>query len=65
MLYLVRRHEVEVTEIALAKVTFEFLEHLEVLKEISIDSVGDFVDVASRLVAVSYTHLTLPTICSV
>ncbi len=51
-MYLVKRHEVEVTEIALAKVTHEFLEHLEVLKEISIDSVGDFVDVASRLVEI-------------
>jgi len=52
LLYLVKRHEVEITEIALAKLTHEFLEHLEVLKEISIDSVGDFVDVASRLVEI-------------
>ena len=50
LLYLVRRHEVEVTEIALAGLTHEFLEHLEVLKEISIDSVGDFIEVASILV---------------
>jgi len=50
LLYLVRRHEVEITEILLAKVTGEFLEHVDVLKEISIDAVGDFVDVASRLV---------------
>lgn len=57
LLYLVRRHEVEVTEIALAKVTHEFLEHLEVLKEISIDAVGDFVDVASRLVEIKAREL--------
>ncbi len=50
LLYLVRRHEVEVTEIALSGVTQEFLDHLEVLKEISIDSVGDFIEVASVLV---------------
>lgn len=50
LLYLVRRHEVEVEQIALAKVTDDFLEHLEVLKEISIDSVGDFIRVASTLV---------------
>ena len=50
LLYLVRRHEVEVTEIALAGVTQEYLDHLEVLKEISIDSVGDFIEVASVLV---------------
>ncbi len=50
LLYLVRRHEVEVTMIALAKLTDEYLAHLEVLKEISIDSVGDFIEVASHLV---------------
>ena len=50
LLYLVRRHEVELTSIALARVTNEFLEHIDVLKEISIDSVGDFIDVASMLV---------------
>jgi len=52
LLYLVRRHEVEVTEIALAGVTQDFLEHLEVLKEISIDGVGEFVEVASHLVEI-------------
>lgn len=52
LLYLVRRHEVEVVEIALAEVTQEFLDHLEVLQEISIDSVGEFVEVASHLVEI-------------
>lgn len=50
LLYLVRRHEVEVTTIELAKITNEFLAHLEVLKELSVDSVGDFIEVASLLV---------------
>jgi len=52
LLYLVRRHEVEVTEIALAKLTQEYLEHIDVLKEISIDLVGDFIEVASHLVEI-------------
>ena len=38
------------TNIALAGVTAEYLEYLDVLKEISIDSVGDFIEVASILV---------------
>ena len=50
LLYLVRRHEVEVTSIALAKVTHRYLEYLDILKEISINAVGDFVEVASILV---------------
>ena len=52
LLYLVRRQEVEVKEIALADVTREYLEHIDVLKELSIDSVGDFVQVASHLVEI-------------
>ena len=75
--YLVRRHEVDISEIALAKVTEQYFEFIDVLKEISFDHVGQFLDVASRLIeikaravlprnehepeAVSYTHLTLPT----
>ena len=50
LLYLVRRHEVEVSEIALARITKQYQEYIEILKEISIDMVGDFIDVASLLV---------------
>ncbi len=50
LLYLVRRHEVEVTSIALAKLTEKYLEYLDILKEISINAVGDFIEVASILV---------------
>ena len=52
LVYLVKRHEVDVSEISLAKVTEQYLEFLEVLKEISYDSVGEFIDVASRLVEI-------------
>ncbi len=52
LLHLVRRHEIEATEIALAELTQEYLNHLEVLKEISIDLVGDFIQVASHLVEI-------------
>lgn len=38
------------TSIALAKVTHRYLEYLDILKEISINAVGDFVEVASILV---------------
>ena len=39
LLYLVRRHEVEVSKIALADVTEKYLEYIDVLKEISIDAI--------------------------
>ena len=47
-----RRHEVDISEVALAKVTNQYLEFIEVLKEISFDQVGEFIDVASRLVEI-------------
>jgi segregation and condensation protein A len=50
LLFLVRRHEVEISNVTLASITNEYLEYLDVLKEISIDMVGDFVEVASILV---------------
>ncbi len=52
LLYLVRRQEVEVSRIALSQLTHEFLEHLEVIQEISIDIVGDFIEVASILLEI-------------
>ena len=42
LLYLVRKHEVDVTEIALAGVTKQFIEHIEVLQQIDVDAVGEF-----------------------
>ncbi len=59
LLYLVRRHEVEVSQIALATLTDEYLQHLDVLKEISIDRVGDFIEVASILIELK-TRAVLP-----
>ena len=50
LLFLVRRHEIEVTDVALAGITHKYLEYLDVLKEISINAVGDFIEVASILV---------------
>ncbi|MEM7783416.1 MAG: ScpA family protein [Planctomycetota bacterium] len=59
LLYLVRRHEVEVDQIALSPIAEEYLKYLDVLKKISIDSVGDFIEVASKLVELK-TRAVLP-----
>lgn len=59
LLFLVRRHEVDITDIPLARVTEEYCQYLDVLKEISIDSVGDFLAVASLLVEMK-TREVLP-----
>ena len=44
LLYLVRKHEVEVAELPVAPIAEQFLEHLEVLQQIDVDLVGDFLD---------------------
>ncbi|MCY2976415.1 MAG: ScpA family protein [Planctomycetota bacterium] len=50
LLYLVRREELEVTDLSLAKVTAQYLNFLEVLQEIDIDSVADFLEPIGLLI---------------
>jgi segregation and condensation protein A len=52
LLFLVRKHEVEITEIPIAPITEQFLQYLEVLKELDVDGVGDFVEMASTLIEI-------------
>ena len=52
LLYLVRKHELDVTNIPVAEITAQYIEHLEVLEELDVDSVGDFVEVASLLIEI-------------
>ena len=39
LLYLVRKHELDITDIPMAMVTEQFLQHLDVLKELDVDAV--------------------------
>ena len=59
LLYLVRKHEVEITEIPIAPITQQFLEYLEVLQELDVDGVGDFLDMASTLIEIK-SRMVLP-----
>lgn len=52
LLYLVRRHELEVTAISLSKVTRDFQDFLEVLEILDLDLIGDFIVVASTLLEI-------------
>ena len=42
LLYLVRKHEVDVADIPIALITRQYLEHLEILEALDVDAVGDF-----------------------
>src|SRR5437868_5441278 len=59
LLYLVRKHELEIVELPVARVTDQFLEYLEVLEVLDVDAVGDFVELASTLVEIK-SRLVLP-----
>lgn len=59
LLYLVRKHEVEVTEVSLAAVTQQYVEYLDVLREIDLNLVGDFLEVASTLAEIK-SRMVLP-----
>jgi segregation and condensation protein A len=52
LLYLVRKLELDVSEVALATVTQQFLEHLAVLEKIDVDAVGEFLEIASTLIEI-------------
>lgn len=49
LLYLVRRSEVDIVDLPIAKVTKQFQEYLDVLKHLDLDMIGDFVVMASTL----------------
>lgn len=52
LLYLVKKHEVDVTEVPIAVITKEFCEYLTVLEDLSIEQVGEFVELASVLLEI-------------
>lgn len=52
LLYLVRRHELDVCKISLAKVTNDFQQYLSLLEILDLDMIGDFVVVASILLEI-------------
>ena len=57
LLYLVKRHEFDITQVPLAKIAEEFVAYLDVLEDIAIDQVGEFVDLASLLLEIKAREL--------
>ncbi len=50
LLHIVRRDELSLSELKLAEITNQYLQYLDVLVELHIDDVGDFLEIASLLV---------------
>lgn len=59
LLYLVRKQEVEVTEVSLAEVTHQYLAYLEVLEHLDLGVVGEFLEIASTLAEIK-SRMVLP-----
>lgn len=52
LLYLVRKHEVDITEVSISGITDQYLAHLELLEELDVNDVGEFLVMASTLMEI-------------
>ena len=59
LLYLVRKHEVEIVDIPIALITDQYLKHLSVLEQLDVNSVANFLTVASTLIEIK-SRMVLP-----
>ena len=52
LLYLVRKHEVEIVDIPIATITDQYLQYISVLEQLDVNAVGDFLAMASTLIEI-------------
>lgn len=57
--YLVRKQELDILDIPIAKVTEQYLELISVLEQIDVNAVGDFLELATRLMEIK-SRMILP-----
>jgi segregation and condensation protein A len=50
LFYLVRREELPLEDVSLAKITHQYIAYLEILESFDLDDVGEFVDLTSQLI---------------
>jgi segregation and condensation protein A len=60
LLYLVRKHEVDVADIPMVQIIDQFLEYLGVLEKLDVNGVGDFLEAASTLIEIK-SRMLLPS----
>src|SRR5262245_8476859 len=59
LLFLVRKHELDVCDLPIALIADQYLAHLDVLQQLDVNEVGDFLELASTLVEIK-SQLVLP-----
>lgn len=52
LLYLVRKHELEIVDIPISLITDQYLEYLAIVEKLDVNAVGDFLAVASLLIEI-------------
>ena len=52
LLYLVRKHEVEIVDIPIATITDQYLQYMSVLEQLDVGAVGDFLALAATLIEI-------------
>lgn len=57
LLHLVKQHEIDVHEIAIARILDDYLKHLGVLQQLDLADIGDFVVMASTLMEIKSREL--------
>jgi len=57
LLYLVRKEEVDIYDIPIAKITDQYLQYVEILKQFDIDLAGDFLVMAATLMEIKSAML--------
>jgi segregation and condensation protein A len=57
LLYLVRKEEVDIYDIPIAKITDQYVKYIEMLKELDIDVAGDFLVMAATLMQIKSAML--------
>ena len=62
LLYLIRKEEVDIYDIPIARVTEQYLRYLDMLKSLNIDLAGDFLVMAATLMQIKSAML-LPKVC--
>ena len=61
LLYLVRKHELDILDIPMSLITSQYLEHIAVLEQLDVNAVGDFLELASILIEIK-SRMMLPRV---
>ena len=59
LLYLIRRNEIDIHDIPIAPITRQYLEYLELMRELNLDVAGDFMVMAATLIHIK-SKMLLP-----